>query len=253
MPQQIVHAVAQRLPLPDGAVDYLGRIDHQVKIRGHRVELGEIDAALRTVPGIQAAATAVHAEQLVGYVVVSAVPGARALRAHLAERLPGYLVPSVFMAVPALPVSPSGKLDRAALPAPDGHRLAGGERVDPRTDDERRLAGIWAELLGTGPVGVHDTFVELGGDSLAATQVCSRVRHLWGWSLSPADVLTATVAELIAWGIGGGPATGEDAAVGGTLPPGAPDVGADRPDGGSLSTAQHRIWFADQLDPGSTT
>ncbi|WP_326563699.1 amino acid adenylation domain-containing protein [Micromonospora peucetia] len=239
--------------LPDGALDYLGRIDHQVKIRGHRVELGEIDAALRTVPGVQAAATAVHAEQLVGYVVASTVPGVRVLRAHLAERLPGYLVPSVFVAIPALPVSPSGKLDRAALPVPDGHRIAGAEQVDPRTDDERRLAGIWAELLGTGPVGVHDTFVELGGDSLAATRVCSRVRRLWGWSLSPADVLTGTVAGLVTSGTGGGPATGEGAAAGGTPPPGAPDVGADRPASGSLSAAQHRIWFADQLDPGSTT
>ncbi|MGK5518171.1 amino acid adenylation domain-containing protein [Micromonospora sp. URMC 107] len=233
--------------LPDGAVDYLGRVDHQVKIRGHRVELGEIDAALRTVPGVRAAATAVHAEQLVGYVVASTVPGVRVLRAHLTERLPGYMVPSVFMAVPALPTSPSGKLDRAALPAPDGRRLADGERVDPRTDDERRLAGVWAESLGTGPVGVHDTFVELGGDSLAAARVCSRVRHLWGWSLSPADVLTATVAELVAGGAGGGPAGG--AGAGGTLPPGAPEVVAD----GSLSAAQQRIWFADQLDPGSTT
>ncbi|MFG1779652.1 amino acid adenylation domain-containing protein [Micromonospora sp. NPDC049048] len=238
---------------PDGAIDYLGRIDHQVKIRGHRVELGEIDAALRAVPGVRAAATAVHAGQLVGYVVAGTVPAVRVLRAHLAERLPGYLVPSVFVAVPALPVSPSGKLDRAALPAPDGHRLADGERVAPRTDDERRLADLWAEVLGTGPVGVHDTFVELGGDSLAATRVCSRVRQLWGCSLSPADVLTATVAELATRGTGGGPATGAGAAGGGAPPSAAPGADADRPAKGPLSAAQHRIWFADQLDPGSTT
>lgn len=236
--------------LPDGAVDYLGRIDHQVKIRGHRVELGEIDAALRTVPGVRAAATAVHAGQLVGYVVAGAVPGVRVLRAHLAERLPGHMVPSTFVAVPALPVGPSGKLDRAALPAPDGHRLADGERVEPRTDDERRLAGIWAEVLGAGPVGVHDTFVELGGDSLAAARVCSRLRHLWGRSLSPADVLTATVADLVG---AGRAAAGTGAAAGESQPPGAPDADADRPTTGALSAAQHRIWFADQLDPGSTT
>ncbi|MEW2378679.1 amino acid adenylation domain-containing protein [Micromonospora sp. NPDC047812] len=239
--------------LPDGAVDYLGRIDHQVKIRGHRVELGEIDAALRTVPGVRAAATAVHAGQLVGYVVAGAVPGVRVLRAHLAERLPGHMVPSVFVAVPALPVGPSGKLDRAALPAPDGHRLVGGgERVDPRTDDERRLAGIWAEVLGGGPVGVHDTFVELGGDSLAATRVCSRVRHLWGRSLSPADVLTATVAQLVELTAEGERATGGVAAAGRPRPA-APDVDAHRPATGPLSAAQHRIWFADQLDAGATT
>ncbi|MEU6074068.1 amino acid adenylation domain-containing protein [Micromonospora sp. NPDC047074] len=235
--------------LPDGAVDYLGRIDHQVKIRGHRVELGEIDAALRTVPGMRAAATAVHAGQLVGYVVAGTVPAVRVLRAHLAERLPDHMIPSVFVALPALPVGPSGKLDRAALPAPDGHRLAGGERVDPRTDDERRLAGVWAELLGTGPVGVHDTFVELGGDSLAATRFCSRARRLWGWSLSPADVLTATVAELATRGTGGSPPIAEGAAATGALAPVAPDANADGP----LSAAQHRIWFADQLDPGSST
>ncbi|MEH1098255.1 amino acid adenylation domain-containing protein [Micromonospora sp. CPCC 205561] len=238
--------------LPDGAVDYLGRVDHQVKIRGHRVELGEIDAALRTVPGVRAAAAAVHAGQLVGYVVASVVPGVRALRAHLAERLPGYMVPSVYVAVPALPVGPSGKLDRSALPAPDRHRLVGGERVDPRTDDERRLADLWAELLGSGPVGVHDTFVELGGDSLAATRVCSRLRRRWGWSPSPADVLTATVAELAAWGTRGGPATGEGAGPGGTSPPGVAHHVTAGPADGSLNAAQHRIWFADQLDPGST-
>ncbi|MEH1017093.1 amino acid adenylation domain-containing protein [Micromonospora sp. CPCC 206060] len=251
--------------LPDGAVDYLGRIDHQVKIRGHRVELGEIDAALRTVPGVQAAATAVHADQLVGYVVAATVaPTVRVLRAHLTERLPGYMVPSVFMAVPALPISPSGKLDRTALPAPDHRRLADSGRVDPRTDDERRLADIWADLLGGGPVGVQDTFVELGGDSLAATRVCSRVRRSWGWSFSPADVLTATVAELVARGGSDGPADTGEAGEAGTVgagTPGAVDattgpgtgVGAGQPAGTPLSAAQHRIWFADQLDPGSTT
>ena len=256
--------------LPDGAVDYLGRIDHQVKIRGHRVELGEIELALRTVTGVRAAAATVHADQLVGYVVATVAPTVRELRSHLAQRLPEYMIPSVFLAVSALPISPSGKLDRAALPAPDERRLTDGARVAPRTDGERRLAELWADLLGTGPVGVHDSFVELGGDSLAAARVCSRARRELGWLLSPADVLTSTVADLAGRGTAvGSPAGATTGTPGGattTMPDGAaaatvaaaggdtaPGTAPVEPDVQPLSPAQHRIWFADQLDPGSAT
>jgi amino acid adenylation domain-containing protein len=168
---------------PDGRVEILGRLDHQVKIRGHRVEPGEAEAVLLTHPAVTAAV--VHPTtngqgdlQLTAYVAGLAEPATAAdLRAHLAARLPGYLVPASFVIMAELPLTSSGKVDRRALPAPGaGPGDEGPPLVEPRTDDETVLAEVWAEALGVPRVGVYDDFVALGGHSLIALRIVSRAR-----------------------------------------------------------------------------
>ncbi|MGW7537737.1 amino acid adenylation domain-containing protein [Amycolatopsis sp. NPDC054798] len=223
----------------DGAFEYLGRFDHQVKIHGNRIELGEVEAALHAHPAIAAAAAAVHGDRLVAYCVYreGAAPSTSELRAHLARTLPEPMLPAVWTSLPALPLTPSGKIDRNALPAPDGTRpsLAVGY-VEPRNASEAAIAGIWAEALGVSPVGVHDPFLELGGRSLAATRICARVSRSTGRRLSVADLFTApTVAEL--------------AELVASAPP-AVEVHSGQK---AISAAQHRMWFLDQLSGPSST
>ncbi|GAB3123511.1 hypothetical protein GCM10027160_43910 [Streptomyces calidiresistens] len=186
--------------VPGRGLEYLGRGDGQVKVRGHRVELGEVEAALGAVPGVAAAAAAVRSSRLLGYVVPAAAnpagtPGApgtaeapaitgEAVRAHLAGRLPDHLVPAVVTVLDALPVTAHGKLDRAALPAP---AVTGGGR-EPATDHERLLCAAVAEVLGTERVGPDDDFFALGGDSITAITVSSRLRAR-GLELRPRDLM----------------------------------------------------------------
>lgn len=169
--------------LPDGNIEYLGRLDHQVKIRGYRVELGEIEAALQAVPSVHEAVVLAREEspgdtRLVAYVV--AKPGTEsievgALRSQLARALPAYMVPATFVFLGQLPLTPNGKINRQALPVPD---LTRGELgyVAPQTLVETQLAGIWSEILTLDHVGVEDNFFELGGHSLLATRLLSQVR-----------------------------------------------------------------------------
>ncbi|MBW3655446.1 MAG: amino acid adenylation domain-containing protein, partial [Gemmatimonadetes bacterium] len=166
----------------DGTVEFLGRMDEQVKIRGFRVELGEIEAALRQQPGVAACAVVAREDvrgdrRLVAYVVGAA--DADALRAGLRRTLPDYMVPSVFVTLDQIPLTPNGKVDRRAIPAPE---TAAGEDsyVAPRTPVEEVLAGMWAELLRLERVGVAESFFALGGHSLLATRLVSRVRALFG-------------------------------------------------------------------------
>ncbi|KUM73488.1 non-ribosomal peptide synthetase [Streptomyces curacoi] len=179
---------------PDGTVEFLGRADDQVKIRGFRVEPGEIEAAARALPGVDRAAVVAREDgsaprRLVAYVV--AAPGAAldplALRRTLAERLPGHLVPSAVVLLDQLPLTPSGKLDRRALPAPDFTDTAGFE--PPRTEPEKVLCWLFAEVLGLERVGVHDDFFERGGDSIVSVRLADRARRA-GLTLSPRDVFT---------------------------------------------------------------
>lgn len=158
----------------DGTLDCLGRTDDQVKVRGHRIELGEIEAALRELPGVAEAAVAVHEDNLVGY-LVGGVGGSADVADTLRRNLPDYLVPTAFVALDALPVAASGKLDRAALPAP---RPAREDRhVAPRTAAEELVAEVFAELLGVDSIGVHDDFFALGGNSLLAIRAMTRIRR----------------------------------------------------------------------------
>lgn len=169
--------------VPGRGLAYLGRGDGQVKIRGHRVETGEVEAALAAVPGVSAAAARVRSSRLVGYIVSASVTGDEA-RAHLAERLPEHMVPGAVVVLERLPVTPNGKLDRAALPAPS---LSGAGR-EPGTERERLLCAVLADALDVERVGVDDDFFALGGDSITAITVSSRLRAA-GLGLRPRDLL----------------------------------------------------------------
>jgi amino acid adenylation domain-containing protein len=170
--------------LHDGNIEFLGRIDHQLKIRGFRVEPAEIESVLRKHPGVQQGLVMAREDQpgdkrLVAYVVpaLGAAPTSEALRHFLAAQLPDYMIPSAFVMLDSLPLTPNGKIDRRALPAPEQARLSGDrEVVAARNPIEEKLIAIWSDVLGVEPIGVCDNFFELGGHSLLATQVIARVR-----------------------------------------------------------------------------
>ncbi|RSN41938.1 non-ribosomal peptide synthetase [Amycolatopsis sp. WAC 04197] len=180
-----------------GVLEFLGRADDQVKLRGFRVEPGEVEAVLARHPAVAQAAVVVREDQpglkqLVAYVVSEA--GQDTLRDFLADRLPDYLVPSAFVALDRIPVSANGKLDRKALPAPAAPETG---YVEPETETEQALAAIWAEVLGVERIGVEDNFFALGGDSLRSLHIAAKAGALFAVRLTPADVLTArTVAGL---------------------------------------------------------
>jgi amino acid adenylation domain-containing protein len=192
--------------LPDGRLAYDGRADQQVKVRGYRIELAEIEAVLRQHPQTEEAVVVAHnagpgGHRLVAYHVPApgTAPQLTELRTFLQERLPGYMVPEVFVALGTLPRNESGKIDRRALPAPDRSRPELAVRyVAPRTPLESTLAGIWADLLELEQIGVHDSFFELGGNSLLATQTISRARAALGVEIDLARMLRApTVAGIV--------------------------------------------------------
>ncbi len=193
--------------LPDGNIEFLGRIDHQVKVRGFRIELGEIEAVLRTHPQVDDAVVLARSDvpgdtRLVGYVVTSAgeAPSTDDLRHFLRSKLPEYMVPAFIIPLEAFPLTPSGKVDRQSLPAPDATRpQQETPYVAPRTSTEEKLASIAATLLGLERVGVEDNFFELGGHSLLATQFISRVRDAFGVEVSLRQLFEApTVAGIAA-------------------------------------------------------
>ncbi|MEU5661017.1 non-ribosomal peptide synthetase, partial [Streptomyces sp. NPDC047737] len=170
--------------LPDGNIEFLGRVDDQVKIRGFRVELGEIEDVLSQHPAVRAAAVLAQgdptAKRLVAYVVSGAPVAPEDLKSFLGERLPAHMVPGVHVPLDALPLTPNGKVDRRALAALpwEEHLSSGQEFVPPRNEVENTLADIWQEVLHTGrPVGVHDDFFALGGDSILSLQVIFRAKQ----------------------------------------------------------------------------
>ncbi|WP_437832128.1 amino acid adenylation domain-containing protein [Sorangium sp. So ce1153] len=190
---------------PDGAIEFLGRLDHQVKIRGLRVELGEIEARLLQHPDVHEAVVVARDEAHGGKRLVAYVAGRdgsalepEALRAWLAETLPAYMVPAPIVALDRLPLSPNGKVDRRALPAPEAAALGHRPYVAPRTEAERILAEVWAEVLHRAQVGVEDNFFELGGDSIVTLQVIARAAQR-GLRLTPKLLFEhPTVAEAAA-------------------------------------------------------
>ncbi|HYP24459.1 MAG TPA: amino acid adenylation domain-containing protein [Actinomycetota bacterium] len=187
---------------PDGSLDFLGRLDYQVKVRGFRVELGEIEQQLLEHPSVGHCVVTVRDaasgnRRIVAYVTGEGVdPGA--LRAHLAARVPDYMVPSAFVVLDALPLNPNGKIDRAALPDPEAVRVpASGDDGALRTATEKVLASIWRELLEVGDVSRGDSFFDLGGQSLLATRLVSRIRETWGCDARLRVVFDApTLADL---------------------------------------------------------
>ncbi|WP_144028931.1 non-ribosomal peptide synthetase, partial [Paenibacillus tyrfis] len=187
--------------LPDGNLEYLGRIDHQVKIRGYRIELGEVEAQLLKVASMHEATVLAREDAngqkyLVAYFVASQELTVSDLRGALAEELPGYMIPSYFVQLEQMPLTPNGKLDRKALPAPEGSVQTGTEYVAPRTDVEQALASVWQGVLGAGKVGIRDNFFELGGDSIKAIQVSSRLFQA-GYKMEMKDLFKhPTIGEL---------------------------------------------------------
>ncbi|HEX5760266.1 MAG TPA: amino acid adenylation domain-containing protein, partial [Thermoanaerobaculia bacterium] len=235
--------------LPSGEVEFLGRADDQVKIRGFRIEPGEVEALLRAHPAVAQAVVAAREDaagekRLVAYVVPAegSRPVAGELRDWLGERLPEYMIPAALVELESLPLGPNGKVDRAALPAPTTATAAVAYEP-PRSPVEELLADIWATVLGMERIGIHDHFFALGGHSLLATQVISRVRHALGREVPLRLLFEAPILARFAAGVA------ERAGSRAALPP----VEA-RPRGGELplSLAQQRLWFLDQLQPGSS-
>jgi amino acid adenylation domain-containing protein len=237
---------------PGGEIEFWGRLDHQVKIRGFRVEPGEIEAALTEDPSIHEAVVVVRQEdaddqRLVAYLVGE--PGSPAgtlvgrLRDRLASRLPSYMVPSAFVELEALPLTPSGKVDRRALPRPET-RTDGRQRTAPRTPAEVTLAGIWAEVLGVETVGREDEFFALGGHSLLGTRVLARIRQVLEVDLP----LRALFEHPTLAGLGRAIEREQGRARGLVIPPLSP---RDEAGPAPLSFAQQRLWFMDRLEPGS--
>ncbi|WP_438297294.1 amino acid adenylation domain-containing protein [Streptomyces sp. HUAS TT7] len=227
-----------------GQLEYLGRGDSQLKIRGFRVEPGEIEAALTAHPGVAQAVVLAHdahgARQLAAYVVPvegESGPAPAELRAFLAGRLPGYMVPAAFVLLDRLPVAPNGKLDHRALPAPE--LTSASPYRAPRTGQEELLADLFAEVLGVEKVGIDDDFFDLGGHSLLVTRLVNRVRAVLGVEVPVRTVFeSATVARLV-----------ECQGLGARSSRPALRRTQTRPERVPLSFAQHRLKFLDELEP----
>ncbi|EWM11822.1 non-ribosomal peptide synthetase, partial [Kutzneria sp. 744] len=235
----------------DGNLEFIARVDHQVKIRGFRIELGEVEAVLSAHEQVAQAVAVVREDvpgdkRLIAYVVPTSRPGGDStetanrddlpglVRAHLAARLPEYMVPSAVVVLDGFPLTVNGKLDRKALPAPDYGAVVSGR--GPATVHEEVLCGIFAEVLGVPRVGVDDNFFDLGGHSLLATRAISRIRSVLGVEASIRVLFEyPTVAGLSSQLIGAG--VGRPALVAGVRPAVVP-----------VSFAQQRLWFLEQLD-----
>ncbi|HEX2187619.1 MAG TPA: amino acid adenylation domain-containing protein, partial [Longimicrobiaceae bacterium] len=230
--------------LLDGTVEFLGRMDTQVKLRGFRIEPGEVEATLRAHPAVREATVLVRADvqRLVAYVVAQegAEVSAAELRAHVAARLPEYMVPGAFVRLDQLPLSVSGKVDRRALPAPE---WSAEGYVAPRTATEEVLAGIWAEVLRVEQVSAEANFFALGGHSLLATQVVARTRQAFGIELPLRTLFEAQSVAALAGRVDALRSAGAGAAP--------PIVRVPREGALPLSFAQQRLWLVDRLEPGS--
>jgi len=188
--------------LHDGSIQYLGRIDNQIKLRGFRIELGEIENALRQHPEVQEAVVVVREEgekRLVAYVVLGGEPSCPTaeLRGYLKQKLPEYMLPAAYVRLKALPLTPNGKLDRKALPAPEGNAYTHRGYEAPQGETETLLADLWGEVLKLDRVGRHDNFFEMGGHSLLAMQLVSRIRGVLGVDVALGSLFeTPTVAGV---------------------------------------------------------
>ncbi|WP_430058812.1 amino acid adenylation domain-containing protein [Paenibacillus alvei] len=192
--------------LPDGRLEHLGRIDHQVKIRGYRIEPGEIEAHLLRVEGVKEAVVTVAAgemQELCAYVTGSGELTAQAMRSKLAAGLPSYMIPSHFIRLEKMPLTPNGKLDRKALPAPEGTLSTGTEYIAPRTTTEAKLAQLWQEVLGLERVGIRDNFFDIGGHSLRAMTLVSRILQTLEAEIPLRDVFRCPTVEEMAQAISG--------------------------------------------------
>ena len=238
--------------LPDGNIEFLGRIDDLVKIRGFRVELGEVEAVLSKHPQINQAVAKVHGESarekyLVAYFVP--IPGetitVEQLRTFLTEQLPDYMIPSAFVEMESFPLTPNGKVNRRALPEPTTSRPELGQTfVEPRTPTEEILAGIWRDVLGLEQVGIYDNFFDLGGHSLLATQVIALTRKAFGIELPLLSLFESPAIAPLAQKIATAKAPDRQELSLKRLP------SQDEPI--PISLTQLELWFFDQFYPGNS-
>ncbi|WP_139488457.1 non-ribosomal peptide synthetase [Brevibacillus dissolubilis] len=236
--------------LPDGNIEFIGRIDQQVKIRGFRIELGEIEEVIRQYPAVREAVVITRDLQgdkrLVAY--VTSEEGTEAdtaeLTSWLKTKMPEYMIPTAIVWMDSLPITPNGKVDRRALPSPDWGQLSGVEYVAPRNPTEEMVAAIWSQVLSVEQVGIHDNFFALGGHSLLATQAVSRMREAFQVDLQLRTLFeyptVAALSDQIALLLQGQGLTG------GPIQP------ASRDQALPLSFAQQRLWFFEQFMDGST-
>ncbi len=235
--------------LPDGSVEFLGRADTQVKLRGFRVELGEIEAQLKMRPNVRDACVAIKrnaaaGEVLVGYLVGDTIELQR-VRDDLARTLPRHMVPAAWVVLPSLPLLPNGKIDRQKLPAPDEDAYPRGEYVPAEGEIEQRLAEIWCEVLQLERVGRHDNFFELGGHSLIATQVASRLRDRFGLEVPLRSLFENPSLMGFAAQIALAQSSNERVEA-----PAIEPVDRDAPL--PVSFSQRRMWFMQQMEPEGT-
>jgi amino acid adenylation domain-containing protein len=230
--------------LADGNIEFLGRNDNQIKIRGLRIELGEVEAELTAHPAVQQARVVVRDggagdKELAAYYVArcNGVVDARALQKHLSRTLPEYMVPAAYVALDRLPFTPSGKLDVAALPSPEDVAHAGARYEPPVGELEQSIAGFWAEVLGVQRVGRDDDFFKLGGNSLRATMVISRIRVALSRDVSIQQLFAHPVLSAFAAALSDTKAIAE-----------RPRLAADARQEPALSAAEKRLWFVSQLE-----
>jgi amino acid adenylation domain-containing protein/non-ribosomal peptide synthase protein (TIGR01720 family) len=228
--------------LPDGNIQYLGRIDEQVKIRGYRIELGEVESMLLKAPGVNKAVVTVDADaqlnkKLIGYVVPQEGFAVAAAMDYLKQHLPLYMIPSVLQVIEHLPLTANGKIDKKKLPKPSHDGMEPTEYEAPRNEAEATMASIWQTLLGIERIGIHDSFFEMGGQSLLAMRLVTAVRQQAGKEITIRDVFrNPTIAALAALGAD-------------TVPANTRPVMqlAERPARVPLSYAQEGLWFVDRL------
>lgn len=240
--------------LPDGNLEFIGRMDHQVKIRGNRVELGEIESVLSRHPSVREAVVAARAGAREARLVAWVVPRSseklqtKLLREFLKQHLPDYMLPADFVCLEALPLTANGKIDRQALPDPTPQPEK--EFTAPRTSVEVRLAGIWGEVLGLKRVSVHANFFELGGHSLLAARVVSRARDEFDREFPLHDLFDSPTIAGWAEKIEANGSSGHPTLNGAAESTRAHIIRSERNGTGPLSFAQERLWFLEQLEPG---
>ncbi|PMX22043.1 MULTISPECIES: non-ribosomal peptide synthetase [unclassified Pseudomonas] len=225
----------------DGVLEYLGRLDQQVKLRGFRVEPEEIEARLLALDGIAQAVVLVRDAQLIGYYTAHAELDEQQVKNALAAELPEYMVPALLMRLDAMPLSPSGKLDRRALPEPVWQTR---EHVEPETPLQQQIAAIWREVLGLPKIGLHDDFFALGGHSLLATQIISRTRQACDVELPLRTLFEASELGAFAEQVGLIQASGQRNQQ-------TTIAKVDRSEPVPLSYSQQRMWFLWQMEPDS--
>jgi amino acid adenylation domain-containing protein len=243
----------------NGRLEFIGRIDNQVKLRGFRVELGEIESALTEHPGVAQAVVVIREEsesdrRLVAYIVGcdGGAPSSAELKTHLRSSLPEYMVPAAFVTLAEMPLTPNNKVDRRALPAPERSEERTADFRAPRTPMEKLVADIWSQVLRGGPVDIHDNFFELGGHSLLAIQVTSRISQAIQIDVPVRTlfefVTVAALAERLEHQVDVQREQRDQQEL--YIPP---IVAVSREGNLPLSFAQQRLWFLDQLEPGSSS